>query len=141
MPLKSVPKFVRGDPPTTFAATIPWRATLPRISEEGGSEKSGAGVVAAYQVRKDALLVTRLRFTEDEWPEVEALVDAGKAGEVIQVYPDQAISMYHSCYLESPVMGEGYGPERDEEFLPGLALTLTWRRTTSAPFDAKYFTD
>lgn len=119
---------------------MPMRPPSPRKAGVGGSETAASGVPAAYSVRRDYLLSVPLRFTEDEWPEVEALIDLMQEHRATTVfYADQDQSEpTKSCYLESPAMGTEWGPTLGQ-FFGTYDLTIVLRALT--PWDVRYFTD
>lgn len=133
------PRFVCSD--IDFAFSMPMRPPSPRKGGVGGTETAAAGIPASYSVRRDYLLSVPLRFTEEEWPEVEALID------LMQTHPG-ATAFYadlnqltpsNLCYLESPAMGTEWGPTRGE-FFGSYDLTIVLR-STGEPWDVPYYSD
>src|SRR5690606_29003619 len=54
-----------------FRLSLPCRPWVPISRGVGGSERSAAGVPAAYEIRRDRILRVTLRVYEDEWEQVE----------------------------------------------------------------------
>lgn len=105
----------------------------------GGSDVSGAGVPAAFVVRKDYLLHLTLRFFAAEWTSVERLVAHLQEGGSSQFRPDKDVpAVNHTVYGVSPILGEEIAPTRGAE--PStLDLPISIRRTTSSIFTDNYY--
>lgn len=140
MNLPWCPRFVFGA--NDFAFSMPMRPPTPMNGGIGGSETAASGVPASYSVRRDYLLNVPLRFTEEEWTEVEALIEA------MQAHPTGGFDFYadknqpepsNTCYIEEPAMGTRWGPTRGE-FFGSYDLTIILR-STSGRFDVPYFSD
>jgi hypothetical protein len=108
---------------------LPMRPQQPVSRGIGGSEKSAAGVVAAYEVRRERLLRVTLRFYEWEQQQVEAWLEWAQAnGQTFTVLLDQndpATAV--TCYLEAPAMGDDIAPRRSAEFLEAMELDVELR--------------
>ena len=108
---------------------LPMRPAQPVSRGIGGSERSAAGVVAAYEVRRDRLLRLTLRFLESEQQQVEAWLEWAQAtGRTFTVLLDQDDpSTAVTCYLEAPAMGDEIAPVRSAEFPEAMELTVELR--------------
>ena len=109
--------------------SLPCRPWVPVSRGIGGSEKSAAGVVAAYEVRRERLLRVTLRFYEWEQQQVEAWLEWAQAtGQTFTVLLDQDDpSTAVTCYLEAPAMGDEIAPVRSAEFPEAMELTVELR--------------
>jgi len=104
----------------------------------GGSDVSGSGVPAAFEVRRDYFLHLTLRFTEAEWESVERLVRHFQRAGSATFYPDASALDTIVVYGDSPAMGEEIRPRRSDE--PStLEIDITVRRTTSTIIADQYF--
>lgn len=106
----------------------------------GGAQRSATGVLAAYTVRRDQLLVLTLRFFEHEWSEIQGIISWGQSGESFFWYPDPTISpaVFYTVDLESPRAGEKYSPVRSSDYLRAHEITITLRRTDGQAWDLEY---
>jgi hypothetical protein len=118
---------------------LPCRPWDRRTATVGGSRTSGGGIPAAYVVRRDYMVVLPLRFMEDEWPGVEALLAWGQGAELITWYPDAAdTGTSYEVWLEAPVAGVAVAPTRNE--FPGmLELTIELRAAVDVPWELDYY--
>jgi hypothetical protein len=113
MPLPHRSRFVGTGLDVTIALPVrPWRPSSPTI---GGREISAAGVPASYIVRRDNVLLMRLRFEEQDWPDVLSVLEYGQSDRVLTWYPDAGEATSHEVYLEHPAAGEDILPERQTE--------------------------
>lgn len=124
--------------PVDFHMGLPQRAWTVGTKGEGGSDVSGAGVPAAFQVRRDSLWHLTLRFREREWGNVERLVaHLQRAGSVL-FFPDRLRSESHTIYGVSPAMGEEVTPRPGDE--PSTKeLDITVRPTTAVVVRRRYY--
>jgi hypothetical protein len=142
MSLPWCPRFVVGDIDYTFA--LPMRPPTPRKAAIGGSETSATGVPASYVVRRDYLLAVPLRFEEEDWGDVEYLIDTMQDHAVeIEFFPDaEEVADSYFCWLESPGMGEAWEPSRSDELGGGRGYEVTVvLRSVLGPWDVRYFSD
>ncbi len=114
-----------------------WRHSFPVI---GGDIESDAGVPASYIVRREYCLAVPVRYLENEWPILRAIIAAGQGGAPIVWIPDVEEGTSYEVYLESPAIGDDVTPVIDGEYPAALALTLTFRRVDDGNWDAlQYF--
>jgi len=108
---------------------LPCRPWTPVSRGVGGSERSAAGVVAAYEVRRDRLLRVTLRCFEWEWQQVEAWLEwAQTTGQTFTVLLDQDDpSTAVTCYLEAPAMGDEIAPRRSAGFEAAMEIDVELR--------------
>jgi hypothetical protein len=114
-----------------WTTSLPPRAWTPINETVGGFRISSAGIPAAYNVRTDAMVELTLRFTEDEWEDVLALVAFGQTAQAFYWYPDSTLTDpdYDAAqvYLQSPGPGERFAPARDGQYPRMFELTITLR--------------
>lgn len=135
IPMRSKFQFNTSD---VFATSLSTRAWTPGDSTVGGSRVSSAGIPAAYQVRRDALLTLPLRIDETEWPDFLALIAFGQSGQPFDWFPDADGGSGYTVYLEQPAMGDRWAPTRMSEFPQTFDVTITLRGAGGAPWQA-YF--
>lgn len=109
------PRLVHGS--TAVELELPQRPWVPESIGIGGSEESAAGVIAAWEYRRDEVLRLRLRVWEWEWPAVAAWIAAGQRAESIALNLSQ-VGVDAPVRLVSPRMGEPITPTLTET--PGL---------------------
>jgi hypothetical protein len=124
-----------------FVASLSSPAWTPKDATVGGMRVAAAGVPATYVVRRDALLDLVLRFTEDEWPDVLALIQFGQSGQAITWTPDVDELATFDVYLDAPAAGTSWAPARDAAFPRTLTATLTLRGVNGLPPWVGYFAD
>lgn len=133
--------------PTTLDMTRPIRRPEPEEGSVGGSAWSGAGIPAAYRVRKDSDIVLWLRFTEAQWPAVAKFINTVQLGEKFTWYPDKLLATSHQVYLVEPAPGSPVRPTPDPEAWNGYQLQIRLRADPAAAvadpdlprFDIRYF--
>lgn len=107
----------------------------------GGSDRSAAGVPAAFEVRRDHLLHLVLRFPASEWDDVERLARhlQGTGSATLYTNQDEVRGfLTHTVYGDAPAIEEELRPRRSDE--PStLELQLTVRRTTDEVFTDPYY--
>ena len=125
---------------STLEATISARAWIPIDLTVGGSRTAASGVPASYIVRRDAMLELGLRFWESEWASVLNLVAWGQTRQAITWFPD-ALDLLTSfeVYLEAPLAGERWAPQRDSNFPRTFEVSLTLRGVGAAVPWLAYF--
>lgn len=140
----NVPWLVYGgwDPVTRLGGTeirfshpqLPWgKATV----TQGGYEKSGAGIAETWTQYRERHLIFRPVVSEAELLALEAFVDWAQdnAGGPFLFGYDLALTRdaLRECYLESPMQGTSFTPERSTS--PGYwTATLTLRSADGAPW-------
>lgn len=139
MSIPRCPRFVCGE--IDFEFEFPTRPHLPRRGGVGGSETAAGGIPASYSIRRDHLLSVPLRFTEEDWPEVEALIDEMMTSAAVEFYRDaDDEAPTNTCYLESPKEGEEWGPDRTDEMAGEFEMTIVLRSITG-PWDGIFLSD
>lgn len=115
-----------------------WRHSFPVV---GGDIESDAGVPASYVVRREYCLAVPVRYLEEEWPIIRALIAHGQNEGQILWIPDAEIpGTSYNVYLESPAIGDDVRPVIDAEFPAALSVILTFRKVNGATFDtSQYF--
>lgn len=128
MSLRWRPRFVYSATDITLSLPVrPWDF-LEHIV--GGDVESGGNVKAAFVVRRDQQLALPLRFFEEEWPLVNALIEYGQTGLPITWYPAaDETDISFEVYLDAPEVGDQYNAEPDGEYPRAVYLTLVIRRT------------
>lgn len=121
----------------TYGASVDWTTSIPPrpwtpINETvGGVRIATAHIPAAYTVRTDAMVEIPLRFTEDEWDDVLALIAFGQSAQSFYWYPDSILTDqdYEAAhvYLQSPAAGERFAPTRDGQYPRMFDLTIVLR--------------
>jgi hypothetical protein len=134
------PRFEYGDG-FFFEASLTALAWTPKDITTGGRRIASAGLPASYVVRRDAVLDVQLRFTEDEWPDLLAVIAAGQSDAVLTFYPDAEESTTFQVYLDAPASGDTFQPVRDSAFPRMLTVTLTLRGVSGTPPWVGYFAD
>jgi hypothetical protein len=140
MALPHRPRWVYTD----TGGAVDYTMSLPQLAWDfgsrgfGGSDVSGSGVPAAFEVRRDYLLHLTLRFTEAEWDDVERLVRHLQRSGSATFYPDTTAGTNHTVYGDAPKLEEEVRPSRTEE--PStLTLAITVRRTTQAIMNDEFY--
>lgn len=115
MSLPWIPRisYGSGGSATEFNFTLPQRPWDPVSAGVGGSEESAAGLISAWQYRRDRGLLIRPRFWEHEWPAVEAWIAWAQHGMSFGLNLAQ-VGASTQCLLVSPRMGERIRPLRTE---------------------------
>jgi hypothetical protein len=130
MPLPYRSMFQYGEN-IVLALTLPITPWLRHTGAVGGDIEADSGVRAAYVVRRDEFLTFTLRFFEDEWPDVQFLLDYGQTGQLIVWYPDQDhLDLQFACYLEAPAIGTPYAVTPDGEYPRVFLQEITLVRST-----------
>lgn len=109
------PRLVHGS--TVIELELPQRPWVPVSRGVGGAEESAAGVVSAWEYRRDDILRLRLRVWEWEWMAVAAWITAGQRGETVSLNLSR-LGVDAPVWLVSPRMGEDIEPTLTET--PGL---------------------
>lgn len=136
MPLR--PRWVYDDGTAVdFVMSLPQRPFTPFSRGLGGSDSSGAGVPAAFEIRRDQLLAMTLRFPEWEWPDVERLLRHLQRAGIGTLYLDVDGAASHTIYGESPSLEEEIRPRRSDAGT--LEIDIVVRRTTDSVFTDRYF--
>lgn len=133
MALPWMPRFEYDTGPTTLDFSIPARPYMPVDSTIGGTDRSAAGIPAAYEIRRDHNIVVSLRFYESEWPSVQAMLEFGQAHpNTMTFYPDQTVTgTSFTVYLEVPKMGERIAPRRMPDFTEVYELDIELSQVNS----------
>lgn len=145
MPIPHLCRFtygLSGD----FTPSLPPRAWTPMDETLGGVEITATGIPVSYIVRRDQEVELTLRFGEDEWDAVLALVEWGQSGQEMQWYPDALLTDpdydASAVYLQSPAAGERWGPTRDGQYPRTFEVTLMLRGVGGVlPFTRYYPAD
>lgn len=133
--LQFAPKVSYGTGPTVISMRFPQTAWEPASQGVGGSDVSGAGVVAAYEIRRDQILKTTLRFFESEWPAIGLWLEFGQRGNSFTFWMDQNDSTSsHVCYLLTPKMGDKIQLARHSEIVGAYTLDIELRDTSGTRF-------
>lgn len=112
----------------TLATRLPVRAWTPTDRTIGGARIAASGAPAAYVVRRDSMLALTIRCYEDEWAAVAELVAWGQSAEPITWAPDaDDPGTTVEVYLDSPLAGETFSPERDGNFPRVFELAIVLR--------------
>jgi hypothetical protein len=129
------PRIVYGTTSVELVLDWPQRHWTPALAHEGGGNKSAIGIRERFLIRDEDLWEVRLRFTEEEQPEVfDFLRWARSDSGGFQWYPDRDGTTVYSVDLERPSEREEIRPERDPEY-PGMwEITLVLRRLDAGGF-------
>lgn len=121
-----------GAGPVTLDFSLPQRPWVFMPSAIGGRRIAGSGVQAAYKVRHDELVEKRIRFTEDEWPDVRTWLLWAQGGDPFEWWDDQ-VDEYTAdeFYLHEPAMGTAIVPQRSAEYPLVFELSITLRMVDS----------
>lgn len=139
------PRFVWNDGVVihdeTFALPVArWASSFPTI---GGEIESDAGHPASYVVRRPRLLVVPVRYLEEEWPTIRALIEYGQTGGTFMWYPsaDNEDESYE-VILDAPALGDDVSPDIDRQYPRASSIALTLRRDDDSSWDGlEYFTE
>jgi hypothetical protein len=125
---------------TTWRTLLPVRPWDREVGGEGGARRSATGVFAAYNVRRDNILLLTLRFFEHEWQHLYDLICWGQTGEDFLFYPNVSTdpAEVYTVDLESPRAGEKYKPTRSEQYVRAHELTIALRRIDGQPWNLEY---
>lgn len=117
----------------TLISVRPWTPIKRTI---GGRHISAAGLQASYTVRTDEMLLVTVRFYETQWADVNNLITAGQADQVLTWYPDaDDLATSFDVYLDSHEPGVEVEPTREDGFARVFELPLRLRGAgTSAPW-------
>lgn len=130
-----IPKFIYGpaDALVTLEFTLPVGVWLHSSKSGGVLRWTATGSPGAtVQLRKQCLTMP-LRFTEDEWPAVRALLEWGQTKAPFVWYPDsdplnqdQMVSTI--VVLEAPKVADPLAPQPDGKYPRMLSLSVTFRQ-------------
>lgn len=142
MPIPQLSRFtygLTGD----WTTSLPPRPWTPVNETVGGMRKATAHIPAAYTVRTDVMVEIPMRFTEDEWEDVLALIAFGQSAQSFYWYPDSTLTDPDydraNVYLESPAAGERFAPTRDGQYPRMFELTILLRGVDGVlPWTAYY---
>jgi hypothetical protein len=141
MNLPRKPRFEFDSGPTVFVPSIPQRHWTPIEQEIGSAEISATGIGASYIVREDYLLETIVRYLDDEWPSLSAMIRYAKRWpNTVTLFPDSDdLSTFFEMQLWTPRAGESeVRGTRDREYDEAWEITLVWRRIDGLPWDIAY---
>lgn len=110
-----------------FITQLPPRAWMPAEQTIGGERTSEAGIAASYIARTDVLLDVTLRFFEDEYEDVRALIRFGQTKQGFLWFPDAEDVVSFLVYLDAPKVGERWAPTRDGQFPRVFEQAITLR--------------
>lgn len=119
---------------------VPWGLTK---RDHGGFGEAGSGVTASYLQRRDHLLTTTIRFTEDEYEAVLnwldwAMENAGTSF-VFRLNQLDAATEY-DVFLVNPHIGEDVKPVRTPNYIGAWQLEITLRTSAGGRFITKIIT-
>lgn len=137
MPLPRRSRFVTMT--QDFTPTWPAQSFLPESGGVGSRHISAAGIPASYQVRRDKLAHVVLRIREDEWPDLDELVEFGQSSQAFTWYPDADEGTSFQVYLESPAAGQSLRPTPDGQYPRVWQVTLVLRGVGSVAPWLAYF--
>lgn len=141
-PVRSRFDYGIGGSTATLEFQLPARAWDNREDAIGGRRIAAGGVGASFVVRRDEIIVLRLRFRESEWPSVLAFLHWGQAEETFIWYPDaNELLTSFTVYLHSPAMGTSIVPNRLGDFPKVMELAIELRRVDlpETPFGLDYY--
>lgn len=130
---------------TQLTLTRPMRHWSQPMDSVGGFRKSASGTArASYTIRRDRLLQLILRFDEAENAAIRAFIEWAQdnPNTGFDFWPDVAVvGTLFVCYLESPVVGERWEPQRNQDFASDLEASIVLRRTNGSAFDLSWYPD
>lgn len=135
--MKWIPKVIYNG--VTVTLSLPQRPWTPGSTAVGGTDTSAGGVPESFVIRRDQTLDVRLQLWEREWPAVHAWLSwmQGTAGSC-QFFPHREDTLNHTCYLDTPKVGEEIRPERGD--FPGTyEIGLRLRDTGGRAFDVRAY--
>jgi len=119
----------------TLDFTIPPTPPEPASNGIGGSDESGSGLVAAFEIRRDQMVTMTLRFKESEAASVLAWLEYAQRGNTFTFRMDKNdAASAHTCYLTSPKMGDKIQLKRDGTQIGLFTLDIELRDTTGTRF-------
>lgn len=137
--LRWIPRFDFGSTSVEFTYPVtPWN---PGSRTEGSLRRSGTGAAGAVIRYRKYLLTFTLRFLEDEWVNVIALMNHAQVGASFTWYPrgrDVSTPETVECFLESPRITEEVRPTRDPSLPWLMTLPITISRTDE-PWSLEFF--
>jgi hypothetical protein len=136
MALKWIPKIEYNA--TTLTLTEPQKLWTPSAKPHGGSAVSDAGVPEAFIIRRDYRAKVVLRFNQTEWAAMDAWIDWGQSGQSFDFWFDKdLIATKYTCYLESPMMGDGEVEPVRESYRYIYSIECILRTTNGTIFDVR----
>lgn len=121
----------------TLQLRLPCQPWAPVSKGIGGHDTSGSGIPVAFQLRRDQMCQVTLRFYEAEWPGIEAWLawaQSTAASFAFRLDGNDATSQ-HTCYLETPSMGDEIAPTRDDGTIGAYTIDVRLRDTSGTRFD------
>lgn len=128
-----VPKFVYGG--AELVMTLPSSLVNIGLSRLGGDIDADSGMRATYVIRDDDSRVFALRFWEDEYPAVQALLDAGIDGTIIEYFPDSESLVSYFIIIDSPSAGTTYYPTPDPQYARVFTIPISFTALSPSAFD------
>lgn len=111
-----------------FETSLPCFPWTPLDETVGGRRIAASGIPAAYIVRRDYMLELRLRIYETEFSDYLSLVSFGQSGQSFLWWPDaDDLDTVVEVYLQSPLAGESWSPNRVDNFQRVFECSLTLR--------------
>lgn len=115
----------------TLTMSLPSKQWVPKSPAVGGVEFSASGVPASWEQRADYVLRQRVRFTEDEYVDLEKMLMHARRGTLVTVHPDST-GVGKACYAEEEWAQSLWAPgiEPQVSDFPGqLEIDTAWRST------------
>jgi len=111
-----------------------------RRAAGAGTEESASGMISGWVTRRDRTLRVPIRFTEQEWPQVRAFLDAVDTGAPFTFRPDISLPATHTVVLVEPRVDDDIEPAPIDP--PGTyQMDLVLRSPTGAPLDIPFFNE
>lgn len=113
----------------TVEMELPHRFVSDVDETMGGRRIASAGIGASFIVRRDQMWEVPLRFREEQWTDVLALIVWGQSEAALTWYPDaDDLLVSYTVYLHAPEAGSMVKPTRNAEYPWMYELTVTLRR-------------
>lgn len=138
MALDRLQRFRYGG--SEYVTSLPARAWVPGEEAVGVRRITTSGVSAGEIIRTDTRVHMTLRFPEEEWPAVAALIEFGLTSGLVEWFPEASdLGNSFQVYLDSPAPGEDWRPDREGGYERAMTIELVWRGAFGAEPWAAYY--
>jgi hypothetical protein len=128
--------------PVTLLMSLPQRPWDYVSQGAGGSDQAASGVQEAFQIRRDRGRRVRIRFYEEEWPDLELMLTVvqRQASTIHYTFDVLDSTTRHEFRLIDPAMGDGIIPSRSDQ--PGiLELDMELHEVDGLEVGVHYYED
>ncbi len=138
-----VPKIVYNNGGVvTLNLTWPQKQWEPKSKGVGGTDRSASGVVESFNIRREHLVTIGLRFTEEEWSDIDQWLSyfQDNQGSTFDFYFEKTDNAtLYTVYLDSPSLEDGdIEPKRSSRH--GIyEIDVVLRNSANQRFDVKAY--